>query len=88
MARLLEGHERGGAAAERPGERRAQLGVIVALFHDAGYIRKSEDEERHGAQLKTADARRRRGSPYLRTNVIARLLRRAPPRVLMMAPHA
>jgi hypothetical protein len=58
MARLLEGHERGVAAAERLGERRAQLGVIVALFHDAGYIRKSVDEEQHGAQFTLFHVRR------------------------------
>ena len=58
MARLLEGHERGVAAAERLGERRAQLGVIVALFHDAGYIRRSVDEEQHGAQFTLFHVRR------------------------------
>lgn len=58
MARLLEGHERGVAAAERLGERRAQLGVIAALFHDAGYIRKSIDEEQHGAQFTLFHVRR------------------------------
>jgi hypothetical protein len=51
MARLLEGHERGTPAELRLGERRARLGVIAALFHDAGYIRKSTDEERHGAEF-------------------------------------
>lgn len=52
MARLLVGHERSCAAAERLGGERAQLGLIAALFHDAGYIRR-EDEPRweNGAQF-------------------------------------
>lgn len=57
MARLLDGHERG-AADGRMGGRRAQLGVIAALFHDAGYIRKSTDEEQHGAQFTLFHVRR------------------------------
>ena len=58
MARLIEGHERGLAATGRLGGRRAQLGVIAALFHDAGYIRKSTDEEQHGAQFTLFHVRR------------------------------
>ena len=46
---MLDGHERG-AADGRLGGQRARLGVIVALFHDAGYIRKNTDAEQHGAQ--------------------------------------
>lgn len=51
MARLLEGREQRAEAAGRLGQRRAQLGVIAALFHDAGYIRKTTDAEFHGAQF-------------------------------------
>lgn len=40
MARLVEGHDRGRAEAEQLGARRATLGVIVALLHDSGYIRR------------------------------------------------
>ncbi len=58
MARLLDGHERETAPAGRLGQRRAQLGVIAALFHDAGYIRKSTDEEYHGAQFTLFHVRR------------------------------
>jgi hypothetical protein len=58
MARLLDGHERGVPAAERLGERRARLGVIAALFHDAGYIRKRADDEQHGAQFTLFHVRR------------------------------
>lgn len=48
MARLLDGE----AAATGQGDgRRALLGVVCALFHDAGYIRRDGDAERHGAEL-------------------------------------
>jgi hypothetical protein len=58
MARLIDGHERSAQAAERLGERRARLGVIAALFHDAGYIRRSADEEQHGAEFTLFHVRR------------------------------
>jgi hypothetical protein len=58
MARLIDGHERSVTPAARLGERRAQLGVIAALFHDAGYIRKATDEERHGAEFTLYHVRR------------------------------
>jgi len=57
MVRLVDGHERGGTDG-RLGGRRAQLGVIAALFHDAGYIRKSTDDEQHGAQFTLFHVRR------------------------------
>ena len=46
-ARLIDGHDRGCAAAEQLGARRAMLGVIIALLHDSGYIRRTS--ERHVA---------------------------------------
>jgi hypothetical protein len=50
MARLLDGHERSAAPAERLGPRRAMLGVMVALLHDAGYLkRNSEADIENGA---------------------------------------
>jgi hypothetical protein len=50
MARLIDGHERSCAAAERLGERRAVLGVLVALLHDSGYLRRaSESAVENGA---------------------------------------
>jgi hypothetical protein len=58
MARLLDGHDRSVPAAERLGERRARLGVIMALFHDAGYIRRHSDEEQHGAEFTLFHVRR------------------------------
>lgn len=50
-ARMLAGHEQTQAAEERLGATRLTLGVIVALFHDCGYIRQHSDEHCwHGAQ--------------------------------------
>src|SRR5438105_6845669 len=36
MARLVDGHERSCAEADRLGPRRATLGVLLALLHDCG----------------------------------------------------
>lgn len=50
-ARMLAGHERLQPAAQRFGATRLTLGVVVSLFHDAGYIRQRPDEQCwHGAQ--------------------------------------
>jgi hypothetical protein len=43
MARLIDGHERVCAPADRLGARRASLGVLVALLHDTGYLRRSAE---------------------------------------------
>ena len=51
FVRLLQGHERSMAQAEQLGARRAALGVISALFHDAGYIRRTSDSARNGAEF-------------------------------------
>jgi len=52
MARLLVGYERTVSQADRLGPDRAVLGVIVALFHDAGYIRDTADQKyRNGAEV-------------------------------------
>jgi len=52
MTRLLDGHERTVPKRSRVGDRRAQLGVICALFHDVGYIRRQEETQiRNGAEL-------------------------------------
>ena len=58
MARVLDGYERTVAAAERLGARRATLGVIVALFHDAGYIRRKDDKATNGAEYTIGHVRR------------------------------
>jgi hypothetical protein len=52
MARLLAGHERTHAPSERLGADRALLGLVVALFHDAGYIRQVDERQyRNGAEF-------------------------------------
>jgi len=52
MARLLVGYERSHAGEQRLGAERALLGLVVALFHDAGYIRQTDDTtHRNGAEF-------------------------------------
>jgi len=43
MARLLDGHDRSHAEAERIGARRAMLGMVVALLHDSGYMKRASE---------------------------------------------
>ncbi|HEV3008539.1 MAG TPA: hypothetical protein VGX52_05850 [Burkholderiales bacterium] len=43
MARLIDGHERACAAADRIGPRRAVLGVLIALLHDSGYLKRASE---------------------------------------------
>jgi hypothetical protein len=50
MARLIDGHERACAPGDRLGPRRAVLGVLIALLHDSGYLRRaSESAVENGA---------------------------------------
>jgi hypothetical protein len=50
MARVIDGHDRAGAEGDRVGARRATLGVLLALLHDCGYLkRKSESRVENGA---------------------------------------
>ena len=52
MARLLVGYERSHTPEQRLGAERALLGIVVALFHDAGYIRQTDDTtHRNGAEF-------------------------------------
>ena len=52
MARLLAGYERSHAPDQRLGADRGLLGIVVALFHDAGYIRQTDDTvHRNGAEF-------------------------------------
>jgi hypothetical protein len=49
-ARLIDGHDRVCAPADQLGARRAMSGVMVALLHDSGYIRRvSESGVENGA---------------------------------------
>jgi hypothetical protein len=58
MARLLDGYERSVEQTHRLGPRRGLLGVIIALFHDAGYIRRKDDPARNGAEYTLSHVRR------------------------------
>jgi hypothetical protein len=50
MARLVDGHDRICAPAERLGARRAVMGVLIALLHDSGYLKRtSEVQVENGA---------------------------------------
>src|SRR5688572_22568773 len=52
MARMMDGHERKESVRGRLGPRLFRLGVVAALFHDAGYVRRVEDTDyRNGAEL-------------------------------------
>lgn len=49
-ARLIDGHDRVHVNGNALGPQRAQLGIIVALLHDAGYIREAAyADQRNGA---------------------------------------
>lgn len=51
MARLIDGHERQSKRHRTLGAQLTTLGIITALFHDSGYIRRSNDQKHHnGAQ--------------------------------------
>ena len=47
MSRLLDGYERSRGDAPAMGERNFQLGLICALYHDMGYLRKLSDKVHH-----------------------------------------
>jgi hypothetical protein len=81
MTRLLVGHERSVPAAQRLGPRRGVLGVLIALFHDAGYIRRDGDSARNGAEFTLTHVHRSgeflaRYLPQIGYGAEARLARR------------
>jgi hypothetical protein len=45
LARLVDGHDRVVGEADRLGPRRATLGVLIALLHDAGYLKRTSEAE-------------------------------------------
>ena len=52
LARLIVGHERMQPEGSRLGSERAIVGLIVGLFHDVGYLRRTDDHEsRNGAEF-------------------------------------
>lgn len=64
MARLLDGYQRGGGGAPLPPEYFG-IGVVIALFHDFGYLRRRSDHtHRYGAEYTLTHVSR--GSVFLR----------------------
>ena len=52
MARLIDGYERSRVGTDPLGKDLFQLGIITALFHDVGYIRReSETQTQNGAEF-------------------------------------
>jgi hypothetical protein len=52
LARLLVGYERQQEESERLGGARAIVGLVTGLFHDVGYLRRTDDtESRNGAEF-------------------------------------
>ena len=43
MARLLDGHDRAACRRDQIGARRAMLGVVIALLHDSGYLKRASE---------------------------------------------
>ena len=51
MARLCVGYERQVEAIWKLGAERAITGIVFALFHDVGYLRRDTDPQRNGAEF-------------------------------------
>jgi hypothetical protein len=53
LARLIAGYERTVDEVDRLGPQRAQMAIVVSLFHDAGYIRHAERDKdfKNGAEF-------------------------------------
>jgi hypothetical protein len=65
MARLIDGYERGRIGTQPFGESLFRLGVITALFHDVGYVRKLKDHvHKNGAEYTLTHVSR--GSRFLK----------------------
>src|SRR5919202_3412683 len=43
MARLVDGHDRSCTPTDRLGPRRAAMGIMIALLHDAGYLKRTSE---------------------------------------------
>ena len=66
MARLMEGYERAKIGPEPFGVPLFRLGVVVALFHDCGYVRELDDTvHRNGGELTLIHVSR--GARFLKT---------------------
>jgi len=65
LARLIVGHERIQPEAQRLGSERAVVGLIIGLFHDVGYLRRTEERDsRNGAEFTRTHVSR--GARFLR----------------------
>src|SRR4051812_39059318 len=65
MARLIDGYERSRVGSQSLGQRLFELGVITALFHDCGYIRRDEEAHRsNGAEFTVIHVSR--GADFLK----------------------
>lgn len=47
LARLINGHERTVSKSDQIGAERALIGIVTALYHDSGYLRKIHDHHHH-----------------------------------------
>lgn len=67
MARLMDGYQRGGRSGSPALTKELYLvGVLAALFHDAGYLRRRSDHtHRHGAEYTLTHVSR--GASFLRS---------------------
>ncbi|MEQ1882177.1 MAG: HD domain-containing protein [Burkholderiales bacterium] len=66
MARLMDGHERSPDGAEALGAKLFILGILTALFHDIGYLRRSKDM-RHKSGAAYTRVHVTRGTRFLKT---------------------
>jgi len=51
LARLIVGHERTQPLNQRLGNERAIVGLIIGLFHDVGYLRRTDEQSQNGAEF-------------------------------------
>jgi hypothetical protein len=66
MARLMHGYERARIGADPLEAPLFRLGIVTALFHDGGYVRRLDDtEHRNGGELTLTHVSR--GASFLRT---------------------
>lgn len=66
MARLLAGYEQSVPEEERLGQEYGTMGIVAALFHDAGYIlRDDESDDINGAEFTTSHVSR--GCEFVRS---------------------
>jgi hypothetical protein len=65
MARLMDGYERSRRDSPPLGTRLFQLGILLALFHDIGYLRKTSDFTATNGAFYTA-SHVSRGAQFLR----------------------